>query len=245
MRIPRCYTNQQLTPHQSISLEEEPAHHLRHVLRMRTGNQIILFDNSGDEYQAHLDQVTKQGVTALSGKKLRHETESQLMIHLIIGISRGERMDLVLQKATELGVTHITPCLTQRCVVKLDNKKRANRMTHWRRIIISACEQSGRCRLPLLDEPVELSTAIAQQNSDLALVLDPGGKQPISEIPPPKSSVSILIGPEGGLSDGERDQALQQGFLGLRLGPRILRTETAPLAAIAAIQTLWGDFKVL
>ncbi|MES9942851.1 MAG: 16S rRNA (uracil(1498)-N(3))-methyltransferase [Candidatus Thiodiazotropha sp. 6PLUC2] len=243
MRIPRCYTTQPLTPHQPISLEDEPAHHLRHVLRMRTGNQIILFDNSGDEFQAHLDQVSRQGVSALVGEQIRHETETQLVIHLIIGISRGERMDLVLQKATELGVTHITPSFTQRCVVKLDDKKRINRMAHWQRVIVSACEQSGRCRLPMLDEPVELSTAISQHNSELALVLDPAAIQPISKIPPPKSSVSILIGPEGGLSDNERDQAIQQGFLGLRLGPRILRTETAPLAAIAAIQTLWGDFK--
>jgi 16S rRNA (uracil1498-N3)-methyltransferase len=244
MRVPRCYTPQSLTPNLQITLEEEPAHHLRQVLRLRSGNEIVLFDNSGDEYHAHLDQLSKQSVTALVGEKRGHETEAQLSIHLIIGISRGERMDQVLQKATELGVTRITPCLTQRCVVKLDKKKRANRLAHWGRVIVSACEQSGRCRLPLLDEPLDISNAISEQNSELALVLDPKAPQPITQIPTPEFSVSILIGPEGGLTEGERNQALQQGFLGLRLGPRILRTETAPLAAIAAIQTLWGDFTV-
>jgi 16S rRNA (uracil1498-N3)-methyltransferase len=202
-----------------------------------------LFDNSGNEYYALLDQVSKQGVSVLAEEKIRYEAEARLNIHLIIGISRGERMDLVLQKATELGVSHITPCLTQRCMVKLDDKKRANRMTHWRRIIVSACEQSGRCRLPQLDEPVDLSEAVSQNNAELALILDPGGNQPISALSPPESSVAILVGPEGGFTDIELDQARNQGFLGIRLGPRILRTETAPLAAIAAIQTLWGDFK--
>jgi 16S rRNA (uracil1498-N3)-methyltransferase len=242
MRIPRCYTNQTLNQGERISLEEEPAHHLRHVLRARAGDEIILFDNSGNEFSASLDQVTKQGVHARIERRLQYEPEAALNIHLMIGISRGERMDLALQKATELGVTQVTPILSQRCVVKLDEKKRVNRVNHWRRVMINACEQSGRCRIPQLDPPQEFATAISQQHDDLALLLDPEAKQALCQISPPDTSVSILVGPEGGLTAKERSLAIQQGFLGLRLGPRILRTETAPLAAIAAIQTLWGDF---
>ena len=242
MRIPRCYTAQPLTANETIHLEEEAAHHLRQVLRLRSGNPLILFNGNGGEYQAQLAQLSKQGVTALLGERIRQEAEPPLAIHLLIGISRGERMDLVLQKATELGVSRITPCLTQRCVVKLDDKKRNNRMNHWWRVIVSACEQSGRCRLPQLDQPLEFANAISQNSSTLSLILDPTGSQTLANLSPPESSVSILIGPEGGLSDDELDIALQHGFLGIRLGPRVLRTETAPLAAIAAIQTLWGDF---
>ena len=242
MRIPRCFTSQPLKQGALISLEQEPAHHLRQVLRLRPGHQIILFDNSGDEYAASLEQVSKQEVRAQLAKRLRHEAEATLTIHLLIGISRGERMDLAIQKATELGVNRITPLLTNRCVVKLDEKKRHNRMSHWQRVMISACEQSDRCRLPLLDEPQELSMAISQLDTELGLLLDLQGERGLQQIPQPSNSVSVLVGPEGGLTPEEREMASRRGFTGVRLGPRVLRTETAPLAAIAAIQTLWGDF---
>ena len=243
MRVPRCHTTHPLTTGEQITLEEAPSHHLRHVLRLRAGDRVILFDNGGDEYSATLTRIFKQGVEAAIGEKLRHEADAALSIHLLLGLSRGERMDFALQKATELGVTRITPVISKRCVVKLDEKKRANRMAHWRKVIVNACEQSGRCRLPLIDEPQEIPTAISRQDSELALLLDHRTTQSLAQIPPPKSSVSILIGPEGGLSPEERDLAVQHGFKGLRLGPRIMRTETAPLATIAAIQTLWGDFR--
>ncbi|MCG7982065.1 MAG: 16S rRNA (uracil(1498)-N(3))-methyltransferase [Candidatus Thiodiazotropha lotti] len=242
MRVPRCYTSQPLKPGALISLEEEPAHHLRQVLRLRPGNPIILFDNSGNEYAANLAQVSKQEVKAELAERLRREAEAALSIHLLIGISRGERMDLAIQKATELGVTQITPLLTNRCVVKLDEKKRRNRMTHWQRVMVSACEQSDRCRLPQLDEPLQITTALSQLNPELGLLLDLEGQQSLVQIAQPTCSVSILVGPEGGLTPDERELAKQKGFTGVRLGPRVLRTETAPLAAIAAVQTLWGDF---
>jgi 16S rRNA (uracil1498-N3)-methyltransferase len=242
MRIPRCHTNQPLTKGELLTLEDEPAHHLRQVLRVRPGDQIILFDNSGDEYTANLELIGKQEVKALVSDRLRHEAEAPLSIHLLIGISRGERMDLAIQKATEMGVSRITPLLTTRCVVKLDDKKRRNRMVHWQRVIVSACEQSERCRLPKLDEPLEISMAISQLNTELGLLLDLQSKQNLPNIPPPESSVSIIVGPEGGLTPEERELAIQHRFTSVRLGPRVLRTETAPLAAIAAVQTLWGDF---
>ena len=243
MRIPRFHTIHRLATGEQITLEEEPSHHLRQVLRLRAGDEIILFGNEGDEYAATLTRVLKQGADAAIGEKLRHETKAALSIHLLIGLSRGERMDFALQKATELGVTRITPTISKRCVVRLDEKKRASRVAHWRKVVINACEQSGRCRLPLIDEPQEIQAAITQQNSELALLLDHRTSRSLAQIPPPQSSVSILIGPEGGLTPEERDLAVQHGFQGLRLGPRIMRTETAPLATIAAIQTLWGDFR--
>ncbi|MCU7929169.1 MAG: 16S rRNA (uracil(1498)-N(3))-methyltransferase [Candidatus Thiodiazotropha sp. (ex Codakia rugifera)] len=242
MRVPRFYTHQPLREGAEIILEEEPSHHLRQVLRLRAGGEINLFNDNGDEYTAILTHVSKQRVNATLGTQLRREPESKLTVHLLIGISRGERMDFALQKATELGVCHITPVFTKRCVVKLDEKKSTSRVAHWNRLVINACEQSGRCRIPTIDHPLELKDAIARQDSTLALLLDHRSHKRLDHIDNPDSSVSILIGPEGGLSSDERDLALQHGFIAIRLGPRIMRTETAPLATIAAIQTLWGDF---
>jgi 16S rRNA (uracil1498-N3)-methyltransferase len=242
MRIPRFYTTQALAIDTHITLEQEPSHHLRHVLRLRTGDDVILFAGDGNEYTATLTQVAKHGAEARIGEPLRHEPKPTLFIHLMIGLSRGERMDFALQKATELGVAQITPIISKRCVVKLVEKKRANRMDHWHKIVINACEQSGRCRLPLINNPMAIDRALKEQKSELALLLDHRNAQTLAQIKQPRSSVSILIGPEGGLSQEERDLAIQNGFQGLRLGPRIMRTETAPLATIAAIQTIWGDF---
>ncbi|MEJ2609099.1 MAG: RsmE family RNA methyltransferase [Candidatus Thiodiazotropha sp.] len=191
MRIPRFYTTQALAIDTHITLEQEPSHHLRHVLRLRTGDDVILFAGDGNEYTATLTQVAKHGAEARIGEPL---------------------------------------------------KKRANRMDHWHKIVINACEQSGRCRLPLINNPMAIDRALKEQKSELALLLDHRNAQTLAQIKQPRSSVSILIGPEGGLSQEERDLAIQNGFQGLRLGPRIMRTETAPLATIAAIQTIWGDF---
>jgi 16S rRNA (uracil1498-N3)-methyltransferase len=164
------------------------------------------------------------------------------MIHLMLGISRGERMDFAMQKATELGVSRIAPIFSERCVVKLNEKKSISRHTHWRRIVINACEQSGRCRIPVIDKPAAYGNALNHIKSGTAILLDHRSQFTLPQIDPPQSGLTILIGPEGGLTSNERQLAIQKGFLGIRLGPRIMRTETAPLAAIAAVQTLWGDF---
>ncbi len=243
MRIPRIHTLQTLSQGVPLTLDEASSHHVRQVLRLRTGDPLILFTPQGEEYAARLTQVSKQAVTAHIGEPLRHEPPPDLAIHLMIGISRGERMDFALQKATELGVTRITPLLTRRCVVKLDEKKRTSRMDHWHKVVISACEQSGRCRVPRLDDPRELSTALEEALPGHALLLDHRSEQTLTDLSRPERSVTVLIGPEGGLAPEEREQARNRGFLGVRLGPRVLRTETAPLAAITAIQTLWGDFR--
>jgi 16S rRNA (uracil1498-N3)-methyltransferase len=241
MRIQRVYTDQSLDSGGEITLEEASSHHLFHVLRLQAGDSIHLF-HDGKEYAASLGQLGKDGATATLRDLVHEELEPKLAIHLLIGISRGERMDFALQKATELGVTRITPVFTKRCVVKLNEKKQASRMEHWQKIIINACEQSCRCRIPTLDAPMEISSAVMHHNTGSALLLDHRVNRALVEIKKPKESVTILVGPEGGLSGEERKLAKAQGFVGIRLGPRVMRTETAPLAAIAAIQTLWGDF---
>ncbi len=243
MRIQRVYTGLPLVPGEEITLEESASHHLHHVLRLQAGDLIHLF-NGGGEYAATLGQIGKHGATALLRQRVQEEPLPALPIHLLIGVSRGERMDFALQKATELGVTRITPIFTKRCVVKLNPKKQASRLEHWERIIVNACEQSGRCRLPSLEAPLEVSDAVTRHNQDTALLLDHRSDKTLHQIERPQESVTILIGPEGGLSEAERELALAQGFTGIRLGPRVMRTETAPLAAIAAIQTLWGDFRL-
>ncbi|MET0067767.1 MAG: 16S rRNA (uracil(1498)-N(3))-methyltransferase [Candidatus Thiodiazotropha sp.] len=242
MRVPRIHTLQALSTGYSLSLDEASSHHVRQVLRLRAGNPVVLFTSAGEEYAAHLTQVSKQAVLADIGEQLRCEPAAALGIHLMIGISRNERMDFALQKATELGVTRITPLLTRRCVVKLDEKKRSNRMDHWYKVVVNACEQSGRCRVPQLDAPRALAAVLGDDLPGHALLLDHRSEQTLTEVSRPDGWVALLIGPEGGLAADEREQALGQGFQGVRLGPRVLRTETAPLAAIAAIQTLWGDF---
>ncbi|PVV19306.1 MAG: 16S rRNA (uracil(1498)-N(3))-methyltransferase [gamma proteobacterium symbiont of Ctena orbiculata] len=206
------------------------------------GDEIVLFDDDGDEYDAKLLLLSKKQAQVEVGELLRHEAESRLKIHLILAISRGERMDFAMQKATELGVNRITPVFSDRCVVKLDEKKSAGRLTHWRRIVINACEQSGRCRIPAIDKPQAYGTALSQGQGATAILLDHRSQLTLQQIDPPETSLSLLIGPEGGLTGKERQLAVDKGFVGVRLGPRILRTETAPLATLAAVQTLWGDF---
>ena len=165
------------------------------------------------------------------------------MAPFTLGFGLGTAAGLFAGKAVELGVSVLQPLFTERCQVKLSGQRRAQRLAHWRRLIISACEQSGRCRIPELANPETLAASLHRQRPGVSLLLDPRSRQTLQELPEPQTGVTLLVGPEGGLSEAERALALQQGFIGVRLGPRILRTETAPLAAIAALQTLWGDFR--
>jgi len=169
-------------------------------------------------------------------------SESPLAITLVQGIARGEKMDLILQKATELGVARVMPVLAERTEVKLDAERTAKRMSHWQSVIVSACEQSGRARVPTLEAPAPLSAAAASLESDcMKLTLDPQGEQSLKRVRVPTAGLAIAIGPEGGWSPRDRQTLQAAGFEGLRLGPRVLRTETAGLAAIAALQARFGD----
>ena len=243
MRIPRIYTEQPLAPGREFNLEERAARHLVQVLRLKGGAELVLFNGDDREYPAQLTAATKQQVRAKVLGVSAPEAESPLHIHLAIGISKGERMDYTLQKAVELGVSEITPLFTKRSVVHLKGERREKRMLHWRNVVIAACEQSGRCRLPQLRTACGLEEWLPNHSTGYRLLLDPRAARSLPELSAPESGIDILVGPEGGLSEEERNLATSAGFQGVRLGPRVLRTETAPLAAIAALQALWGDFR--
>lgn len=241
MRIPRIFTKQPLTVGSSIQLEEAAARHLASALRMKAGQTFILFDGTGGEYSAQLTLI-KKGKAAAEVTAFSDTTrESPLTIQLAIGISRGERMDWIMQKATELGVTEITPLFTERCEVKLTGERLEKKMRHWQQIAISACEQCQRNTVPLVNAAATIDQYLGNAIDGLKLVLHHRTEKRLAEMTNYNNHIVLLVGPEGGLSDREIDAAVKQGFSALAIGPRVLRTETAPLAAISIIQSLWGD----
>lgn len=241
MRIPRIFTLQPLSLNQRIELEEAPSHHLSKVLRMQAGRELVLFNGQGGEYTAVIEAVAKKSVSVLPTDFREDNRQSPLQLELAIGISRGERMDWVLQKATELGVSKITPLLTERTEIKLGGERTDKKLLHWQQTIISACEQCQRNLLPELNEPVLFEQWLTSVSSELRFVLHHRDSQTLPAQATPQS-VTLLIGPEGGLSEREIQLAAKNNFSALTLGPRVLRTETAPVAAISLVQFLWGDF---
>lgn len=241
MRIPRIYTTQTLTTDSLIDLEEAPSHHLSKVLRMQAGRELILFNGAGGEYTGVIDAISKKSVAVKLTAFNLENRQSTLQLELAIGVSRGDRMDWVLQKATELGVSKITPLITERTEVKLGGERADKKLGHWQQTIVSACEQCQRNLLPELSEPVLLSEWMASCKAELKFVLHHRDNQGLPQ-DKTTSSIALLVGPEGGLSDAEIAQAIALQFSPLTLGPRVLRTETAPVAAISLVQYLWGDF---
>lgn len=221
-------------------LPEAQAHYIGRVLRLAPGAAVQLFDGSGQEYLGELVEVGKKNVSVALHEALNGLAESPLRIHLGQGLSRGERMDWAIQKATELGVTEITPLVSERCEVRLKDERADKRRAHWRQIAMSACEQCGRSVLPVIHAPISLDDWQRQVEADLKLVLHPVAEPLASHARP--STLAFLIGPEGGLSDAEVERAKAHGFHAARLGPRVLRTETAPVVALSVAQQLWGDF---
>lgn len=240
MRIPRIYIDQPLAITESILLNENASHYLSKVLRMQEGRELIVFNGQGGEYFSQIKELGKKQVSIQINQFNQDNRQSTLDLHLAIGISRGERMDWVLQKATELGVTQIIPLITERTEVKIKGEKQDKKMQHWQQIIISACEQCQRNLLPLLHEPQSIDEWLKTVSTDYRFVLHHRNDQSLSKSSTPRS-VTLLIGPEGGLSEEEISLAENEKFQSLRLGPRILRTETAPIAAISLVQYLWGD----
>jgi len=240
MRIPRIFTAQALAGGSSLTLEAGPSQHLAKVLRMGPGAAVCLFDGSGSDFPATILTADKRAVTVALEQGQPGLAESPLRIHLGIGVSRGERMDWVVQKATELGVAAITPLYTERTEVRLRGEREARKLQHWQQITVSACEQSGRSCLPQVFAPETLPSWLDNCTDDQRLVLHHRAVALPSAAAPP-ASLSLLVGPEGGLSAAEIDAAEGAGFLPLALGPRVLRTETAPLAALAILQARWGD----
>lgn len=241
MRIPRIYTDQPLGASRDMTLEGSAANHVARVLRLKPGAALILFDGRGGEYPATLTGADKRSIQVRLDAQLAREVESPLEITLAQGISRGERMDYAIQKAVELGVSHIVPVITERTQVTLKGERLEKKLGHWQGIAISACEQCGRNRVPEVAPPVTLANWLPSGANGLSLVLDPLATQGLPALARPGGPVNLLIGPEGGLTDAEIAQACAVGFSGVRLGPRILRTETAAMATLSAIQLLWGD----
>lgn len=239
----RIYFDTPLAEGASLPLPDAAFRHLVQVLRMREGETFTAFDGRGGEYDAVLVEAGKRGAAVRVLARHDVERESPLDLTLAQCISKGERMDYSLQKAVELGVTRIVPLISGRSVVRLDEDRWERKMEHWRGVVVSACEQSGRTRLPAI-EPVQPLPEWLDGNRAHGdrLTLDPQGRHCLRELPRPNGPVTLLVGPEGGLSAGELEQARRGGFVGIRIGPRVLRTETAGVAAVAALQALWGDW---
>ncbi|MET0656237.1 MAG: 16S rRNA (uracil(1498)-N(3))-methyltransferase, partial [Pseudoxanthomonas sp.] len=207
----------------------------------REGDACVLFNGDGNDYAARIASAGKREVVVEILGSEPVGNESPLRITLVQGIARGEKMDLILQKATELGVAAIVPVVAERTEVKLDAERTEKRMAHWRSVVASACEQSGRARMPSIAAPASLAEAAQLITDALKLVLDPAGEHSLASLSAPVSAVALGIGPEGGWSPRDREILRASGYLGLQLGPRVLRTETAGLAAIAALQSRFGD----
>lgn len=240
MRIPRVYVDLPLEPGAALELPSAQARHLTQVLRLPPDAPVVLFNGDGADYPAQISRADRGATRVRVGTPGAPEPIAPLDIHLALGVSKGERMDYALQKSVELGVGRITPLFTERSQVQLSGPRLERRLDHWRGILIGACEQSGRRRLPQLATATTFSDWLSTHAGG-GLLLDPEADRPLTALPAPGARITLLIGPEGGLSPRERASARARGFEGVRLGPRILRTETAPLAAIAVIQALWGD----
>jgi 16S rRNA (uracil1498-N3)-methyltransferase len=243
MRIPRIYVPQPLHPGREVELPVQAGEHIARVLRLERGHPLRLFNGDGGEYSGEIASLAKRAVSArVLSPASTADRESPLRITLGQGIARGEKMDWILQKATELGVARIVPLITERTEVKLDAERAERRLAHWDAVLASACEQCGRNRLPKLVEPMKLAdwAAALDDSAGVRLALDPHGDVNPRELEL-GTVATLAVGPEGGLSEHDLAALELAGFRGLRLGPRILRTETAGLAALAALQAIHGD----
>lgn len=237
--VTRVFVAAKLEPEQEIVLDDKISRHLLRVLRLTVGTELLIF-NSGKEFCAVISAIKNSYATVKIGSSVQNNNESALQIYLAQGIARSSKMDLIIQKAVELGVTKITALFTEHCNVKLSGERLTKKLQHWQAVAISATEQSRRCLVPKV-----YSASIFEwlpTVSGLRLVLDPGAGGTLSTLTKPTNYVTLLVGPEGGLSSKEIIWAKNHNFLPVRLGPRVLRTETAALAAISALQTQWGDY---
>ena len=238
--VPRFFAPVQLSLGAEIDLPERVARHCA-VLRLRRGEAVVLFNGEGGEFSAGLTRVSRRDARARVISRQPSERESPLVIALAQCVSSGDRMDATLQKSTELGVSRIVPIASERSVVRLSRDRADRRVAHWRNVVIAACEQCGRNHVPEVAAIIDFDGFLGQAAADgLRLLLAPDADRDLKRLEPP-GKVTLLVGPEGGLAPEERQRAERRGFVPVRFGPRVLRTETAPLAAIAAMQALWGD----
>jgi len=243
MTTPRFHIPVPLSVAATLNLPEAAAHHAARVLRLRSGDAVTLFNGQGGEYAAQITAIGKHAVTVAIERHDPVERESPLPVTLVQALSSGERMDLTIQKAVELGVTRIVPVESERSVVRLKGERAGKRVAHWQQVAISACEQCGRNRIPEVRMISPLNAWLAAEVNDaLRWVLLPGADSALRDLPRPQKPIELLVGPEGGLTDNEAAAARRAGYQPVRLGPRVLRTETAAPALLAALQALWGDY---
>lgn len=242
--LTRLYFRGNIAAHGECRLPPAAAHHVQHVLRLDPGATVTLFDGEGSERDAVIVRVGKAGVTVQVGVQRAVDRESPLRIVLAQGVSAGERMDYTIQKAVELGVAVIQPLVSSRSVVRLDAQRAAKRVAHWQAVAAAACEQCGRNCVPSVAPVMSFASWLGMfdARATRALLLAPRASLRVRDLQRPESGITLLAGPEGGLAPEEQQAAERAGFAPVRLGPRVLRTETAAVAAIAAMQTLWGDF---
>lgn len=241
MRAPRIYHPQPLSVAESLTLSDEAANHVGRVLRMQPGQRLCLFDGSNYVFDAEIVRADKKQVNVRVVERQLDFHESPLSLHLGQVISRGEKMEFTIQKSVELGVNAITPLISERCGVRLEKERLEKKVQQWQKIVIAACEQCGRNRIPEIHDVETLESWCAQPGEGLKLNLHPRASQSINTLSQPKGDIRLLIGPEGGLSQDEIDMTARYGFTDILLGPRVLRTETAALTAIAALQVRFGD----
>ena len=239
MRLSRLYCESNLGAEALLTLGEDHAHYLGKVLRVKPGHQLVLFNGTHGEFDAEVISIGKRELQVTLGNCQR-QPEQLLPVHIGLGLSRGERMDYAIQKATELGVTHITPLFTEFSEVRLDSDRADKRIAHWQKVAISASEQCGRCTVPEIFNPMPVKEWVSQVPRGQGFMLDHTGTAGFTGDRP--AVVYLLIGPEGGTSNDEKQLANYAGFTMVRLGPRVLRTETAPVVALTALQLRWGDF---
>lgn len=246
MSMPRFYCPVPISPGAEILLPEAAGHHALRVLRLKAGDAAVVFNGDGSEYSGRISRTGRQGVSVTALEQRDAGRESPLQVRLVQGLCGSDKMDWLLEKATEIGVTEVQPVAASRSVVRLSGERAEKRLAHWRGVVIAACEQCGRNRLPqlapLLPFAAWLEAERRAATDGLGILLAPQARQGLSALPRPGGKVTLLVGPEGGFSDEEQMLAEQRGFLPVRLGARILRTETVALAALAAMQALWGDY---
>lgn len=241
MRTSRLYVDSKLKEGDILDLPEQSGHYLANVLRLEEGDTIQVFNSVDGEFTASIEQVSRKQLRVRVNSQSRFADPAKLSTHLGVGLSRGDRMDYLIQKATELGVMRISPLFTEFGEVRFKQEKRLdNKLRHWRQVAVSACEQSGRVSVPEIAAPRVLADWFADVGESTRVILQPGGESRLTELTP-EAGICVLSGPEGGFSDTELELADQSGFKAVAMGPRILRTETAPVAALAILQSCYGD----
>ncbi len=242
MRISRIFTEQGLAPDSELQLEQRAAHYLVRVLKLRPGDVLVLFNGDGFDYAAELISVNRDALTVRVNTRLPAAAESPLRLTLVQAVGKGDRMDYSLQKATELGVAQVQPVFSTRTEVRLQGARLDKRMSHWRGVLVAACEQSGRATLPLLADALSLDEWLDRSSGEVRYVLDPRAERCLAGCEKPGPAATVVIGPEGGFTEQEMQRLVLAGVTAVSLGPRVLRTESAGPAAITVLQTLYGDF---